>query len=320
MERALALAASVRATAHPNPWVGCVLATPAGERFEGATQPPGGPHAEAVALAAAGDRARGATAYVTLEPCAHTGRTGPCADALIQAGVRRVVIGLEDPDSRVAGAGMERLRQAGVAVEAGVGSAAVADQLAPYLKHRRTGRPWVVLKLAASLDGRIAAPDGTSRWITGAAARADGHRLRAESDVVIVGAGTVRRDDPALTARSATGPDPRRVVLGAIPPGARVLPAEAAAGDLGALLDRLGSEGSVQVLVEGGAHVAHQFHAAGLVDRYVVYLAPALFGGSDAVPLFEGPGVATAAELWRGRFVEVRQVGGDVRVELAGSC
>ena len=316
MERAIALAASVRATAHPNPWVGCVVQSLSGELFEGATQPPGGPHAEIVALAAAGEHARGGTAYVTLEPCAHTGRTGPCADALIRSGVARVVAAIEDPDPRVAGAGMARLREAGIEVRVGPGQAAVQEQLAPYLKQRRTGRPWVVLKLAATLDGRIAAPDGTSQWITGEPARADAHRLRAESDVVVVGAGTVRADDPALTVRLASGPNPRRLVLGAIPAGARVLPAESVTGDLGDLLDRLGAEGAIQVLVEGGARVAHAFHHAGLVDRYVVYIAPALFGGCDARPLFAGPGVGTAADLWRGQFDSVEKLGDDLRVEM----
>ncbi|HYT38061.1 MAG TPA: bifunctional diaminohydroxyphosphoribosylaminopyrimidine deaminase/5-amino-6-(5-phosphoribosylamino)uracil reductase RibD, partial [Acidimicrobiia bacterium] len=211
MRRALELAASVRATTSPNPWVGCVIDPGA---FEGATQPPGGPHAELVALERAGDAARGATMVVTLEPCAHHGRTPPCVDAILAAGVAKVVVGVEDPDPNVQGRGIARLRQAGVEVEVGVCADEVRAQLAPYLKHRSTGRPWVVLKLAASADGRTAAPDGSSRWITGEAARADAHRLRAESDAVIVGAGTVRADDPELTVRAAEGRDPLRVVLG----------------------------------------------------------------------------------------------------------
>ncbi len=157
---------------------------------------------------------QGAVVYVTLEPCSHHGRTPPCADALIEAGVRRVVIGVVDPDPNVSGEGIERLRAAGVDVTVGVCADEINEQLAPYLKHRRTGRPWVVLKLAASLDGRTAAPDGSSRWITGPLARADAHRLRAESDAVLVGAGTIRADDPALTVRDADGRDPVRVVLG----------------------------------------------------------------------------------------------------------
>lgn len=317
MDRALALAASVRPTTSPNPWVGCVLQAIDGRVFEGATQPPGGAHAEAVALAAAGDAAQGATAWVTLEPCSHHGRTPPCADALIRAGVARVVVAVEDPDERVIGAGIARLREAGVEVVLGVGADAVAEQLAPYRTHRRTGRPWVVLKLAASLDGRTAAPDGSSQWITGAEARADAHRLRAESDAVIVGAGTVRADDPTLTVRDAEGPDPLRVVLGRAPEGAKVLPAVELSGDLGDVLDDLGRRGVLQAMVEGGASVAGDFHRAGLVDRYVLYLAPKLFGGDDGRALFAGPGAPTMGELWAGRIVSVAQLGDDLRVEVA---
>jgi diaminohydroxyphosphoribosylaminopyrimidine deaminase / 5-amino-6-(5-phosphoribosylamino)uracil reductase len=322
MRRALELAASVRGSTSPNPWVGCVLVAADGRTFEGATQPPGGPHAEAVALAAAGDAARGATVHVTLEPCSHHGRTPPCADALVEAGVARVVVGIEDPDPRVRGRGIERLRAAGLPVEmaAGAEAAAVADQLAPYSKHRTTGRPWVVLKLAASVDGRTAAPDGTSRWITGPAARADAHRLRAESDAVLVGAGTVKADDPELTVRHApTGPhgrQPLRVVLGQAPPGAKVQPCLELSDDLGEVLDELGRRDVLQVLVEGGATVAGAFHRAGLVDRYVVYLAPALFGGDDGRPLLAGPGAATMADVWRGRITAVTPLGDDLRVDL----
>lgn len=312
MRRALALAASVRASTSPNPWVGCVLST----GHEGATQPPGGPHAEAVALAAAGDAARRATLWTTLEPCSHTGRTGACAEAVVDAGIARVVVGIEDPDPQVAGRGIERLRAAGIDVTVGVLADEVREQLAPYVKHRTTGRPWVVLKLAATLDGRTAAPDGTSRWITGEAARVDAHRLRAESDAVLVGAGTVRADDPSLTVRHVEGRDPLRVVLGDAPAEAKVQPAMSYCGDLGELLDQLGDKGVLQLLVEGGASVAHDFHAAGLVDRYVFYLAPALFGGDDARGLFAGPGATTLDDVWRGRMVSVERLGDDLRVEL----
>jgi len=314
MGRAIRLAASVRGTTSPNPWVGCVI-EPGG--FEGATAPPGGPHAEAVALAAAGDRAAGATLYSTLEPCSHHGRTPPCVDAILDAGVRRVVVGIPDPDPNERGRGLRALRAGGVQVDVGVCQDHVREQLGPYLKHRTTGRPWVVLKLAASLDGRTAAPDGTSRWITGEEARADGHRLRSQSDAVIVGAGTVRADDPALTVRHGSGTDPLRVVLGRAPEGARVHPALEMQGDLGAVLDQLGHRGVVQAVVEGGATVAGDFHRAGLVDRYVLYLAPVLFGGDDGRPLFAGPGAATMAEVWRGRIVSVDRLGDDLRVECS---
>ena len=327
MRRAMALAATVRGSTAPNPWVGCVIFPAAHTSgvatfFEGTTAPPGGPHAEATALARAGEGARGATLYATLEPCVHHGRTPPCTDAIIEAGVSRVVIGVRDPDTRVAGRGVAALREAGIEVTEGVAADEVAEQLAPYLKHRRTGHPWVVLKIAASLDGRTAAPDGSSRWITGPAARRDVHRLRGSSDAVLVGAGTVRADDPELTVRlddqrRAGDEQPLRVVLGRAPDGAKVHPALELEGELGAVLDELGKRGVLQLLVEGGATVAHEFHAAGLVDRYVLYLAPALFGGDDGRPIFAGPGAGTIADVWRGRLVSVEQLGEDLRVEVA---
>jgi diaminohydroxyphosphoribosylaminopyrimidine deaminase / 5-amino-6-(5-phosphoribosylamino)uracil reductase len=320
MRRAMAAADTVRGTTAPNPWVGCVVVS-GDQVFEGATAPPGGPHAEIVALGLAGpDHARGATLVTTLEPCAHHGRTPPCTDAIIEAGVARVVIALEDPDAQVAGRGVAALRAAGLEVTVGTAADEVGEQLAPYLKHRTTGQPWVVLKMAASLDARTAAPDGTSRWITGEAARQDVHRLRARSDAILVGAGTVRADDPELTVRLGDGPaptQPLRVVLGAAPPGAKVLPALELSGPLDEVLTELGRRGVLQLLVEGGASVAHDFHAARLVDRYVFYLAPLLFGGDDARPLFAGPGAGTIGDVWRGKLVSVERLGEDLRVEVA---
>jgi diaminohydroxyphosphoribosylaminopyrimidine deaminase / 5-amino-6-(5-phosphoribosylamino)uracil reductase len=323
MHRAVAVADAVRGTTAPNPWVGCVIVSgldPA-QVFEGATAPPGGPHAEVTALAQAGERhARGATLFTTLEPCAHHGRTPPCTDAIIAAGVARVVIAVEDPDPLVAGRGVQALRAAGVDVTVGVGAAEVGEQLAPYLKHRTTGLPWVILKMAASLDARTAAPDGSSRWITGEAARRDVHRLRSRSDAVLVGAGTVRADDPELTVRlgdEVTRQQPLRVVLGTAPPGAKVHPALELSGALADVLAELGRRGVLQLLVEGGPSVAHDFHAAGLVDRYVLYLAPLLFGGDDGQPLFAGPGAGTIADVWRGKLVSVERLGEDLRVEVA---
>ncbi len=315
MAHALDLAASVRTTTSPNPWVGAVVGTSEGA-YAGATEPPGGRHAEIVALDAAGVAARGATLVTTLEPCSHTGRTGPCADAIIAAGVARVVVAVEDPDPNVTGQGVAKLRAAGIEVVTGVLAEEAASQLAPYLKHRTTGRPYVVLKLAASLDGRTAAPDDSSQWITGEEARADAHHLRSESDAVIVGAGTVRADDPTLTVRHVEGPDPLRVVLGHAPPGAKVLPALELQGGLGEVLDALGERGVLQALVEGGAAVAHDFHAAGLVDRYVLYLAPALFGGDDARGLFAGAGAPTIDDLWRGQILSTTPLGVDLRIDL----
>ncbi len=322
MRRAIELAEAVRGLTTPNPWVGCVI-VPTSDgalTFEGATAPPGGLHAEAQALSLAGDAARGSTLFTTLEPCVHHGRTPPCTDAIIEAGVTRVVIGIEDPDAHVAGRGVAALRAAGIEVSVGEQADAVVQQLAAYLKHRTTGQPWVVLKMAATLDARTAAPDGSSRWITGPEARRDVHHLRARSDAVLVGAGTVRADDPELTVRLDDGVErtqPLRVVLGTAPPGAKVHPALELSGAVGDVLDELGRRGILQVLVEGGATVAHEFHTAGAVDRYVLYLAPALFGGDDARPLFSGPGAPTMGEVWRGRLVSVEQLGEDLRVEVA---
>jgi diaminohydroxyphosphoribosylaminopyrimidine deaminase/5-amino-6-(5-phosphoribosylamino)uracil reductase len=318
MDRAIQLAAGVRPSTSPNPWVGCVI-EPGG--FTGATRPPGGAHAEIAALDAAGDRAQGATLYTTLEPCSHTGRTPPCTDAILAAGVARVVVAIEDPDPQVSGKGIAALRAAGVEVDVGVRAGEVRAQLAPYLTHRTTGRPYVVLKLAATLDGRTAAADGSSRWITGEEARADAHRLRAESDAVIVGAGTVRADDPSLTVRhGVAGTDPLRVVLGQAPPGAPVRPALELEGDLDKILDELGRRDIVQALVEGGPTVAGAFHRAGLVDRYVIYLAPALAGGDDGRPLMTGAGAATIDDVWRGRIIGLTRLGDDLRIDLEPAC
>ena len=323
MARAVARAEHSRLLAPPNPWVGAVLVCPDGTSFEGSTRRPGGHHAEREVLGRAGARARGATLYVTLEPCSHHGRTPPCVEAVVEAGVARVVVAVADPDPEVSGRGIDALARAGIEITIGPGAEAVEAQLAPYLTQRRTGRPLVVLKLAATLDGRVAAPDGTSQWITGPEARADAHQLRARSDAIVVGAGTVRTDDPRLTVRGVEAPDgrpvrePIRVVLGRAPDDAAVRPCLELSGEPAAILDRRGERGDVlQVMIEGGAGGAGSFHRAGLVDRYVVYLAPALLGGSDGQPLFEGPGAATIGDLWRGRVDSVRPVGADVRIEL----
>ena len=319
MRRAMALADTARLRTSPNPWVGAVVVTPGGRVFEGATEPPGGRHAEIVALddaRAEGVDPAGATLYSTLEPCDHVGRTGACVDAIIAAGITRVVTSVVDPDPNVADRGHRRLREAGIEVATGVLGDETADQLRPYLHHRRTGRPFVVLKLAATLDGRTAAADGSSRWITGEDARVAVHRLRAESDAIIVGAGTVRADDPELTTRLVDGPSPRRVVLGRAPNGARIHPCLEWTDDLPSLLDHLGREGVMQALVEGGASVAASFHRDGLVDRYVIHLAPSFMGGDDGTPLFAGAGVANIDDLQRMRIAGVRRLGDDIEVVL----
>lgn len=321
MARAIALGAAARRIAAPNPWVGCVVLDADGEKVgEGATAAPGGAHAEVNALSAAGSAARGGTVVVTLEPCCHQGRTPPCVDPIVNAGVRRVVAAIEDPNPLVQGGGLAALRAAGIEVESGLCADEVNEQLRPYLHHRRMGRPFVVLKLAATMDGRIAAPDGSSRWITGKESRADVHRLRAASDAVLIGAGTVRADDPELTVRDAEGPDPLRVVLGSAGDDARVQPALELDGELEEVLAELSSRGVLQVLVEGGAEVAGRFHRAGLVDRYVLYFAPALFGGDDGIPLFRGAGATSLQDAWRGRVTGTARLGDDLRVDLEPSA
>ncbi|MFM7082391.1 MAG: bifunctional diaminohydroxyphosphoribosylaminopyrimidine deaminase/5-amino-6-(5-phosphoribosylamino)uracil reductase RibD [Actinomycetota bacterium] len=314
MREAVLVAASARLTCRPNPWVGAVIVAEDGRRFSGFTQPVGQAHAEVQALHAAGDAARGATMFVTLEPCNHFGRTPPCTDAILAAGIKRVVVGVLDPDSRVAGSGVARLRDAGVHVDVGVCADEVNEQLAPYLHHRRTGRPFVILKLAMTIDGYIAAKSGSGGWITGETARQRVHQMRAESDAILVGAGTVRADDPQLTAREVSGPSPRRIVLGRAPREARVHPCTEWSGSLPDLLDSLGSEDIVQLMVEGGAKTAASFHEAGLINRYVFHIAPAVMGGGDAVAAFAGDTAATLADVWRGRLVSTQALGDDVEV------
>ena len=316
MREAVLVAASAQHICRPNPWVGAVLVAADGRRFSGFTQPVGQAHAEVQALRAAGEAARGATMYVTLEPCNHFGRTPPCTEAIITAGVARIVIGVQDPDQRVAGTGIARLRDAGIAVQVGIEAEAVNEQLASYLHHRRTGRPLVMLKLAMTIDGYIAAKSGASGWITGELARRRVHELRAASDAIVVGAGTVRADDPQLTVREAPGASPRRIVLGRAPVHARVHPCTEWAGSLTELLDTLGGEHVLQLMVEGGAKVAASFHQAGLIDRYVFHIAPAIMGGGDAVPAFAGDTAATLADVWRGRTISTQQLGDDVEVVI----
>ncbi|MDG2426824.1 MAG: bifunctional diaminohydroxyphosphoribosylaminopyrimidine deaminase/5-amino-6-(5-phosphoribosylamino)uracil reductase RibD [Acidimicrobiales bacterium] len=326
MDAAIAAAASARFRTSPNPWVGAVVVVDGRINGTGATEPPGGLHAERMAMEAAartcGGSISGSTLVTTLEPCHHTGRTQPCTEAIVAAGVARVVVAVEDPDSQVAGRGVDFLRDAGIEVIVGVRSVEVTEQLAAYLHHRQTGRPLVILKMATTFDGRTAAPDGSSKWITGPEARADVHRMRAESDAVCVGSGTILADDPRLDVRDwpdgvvMGAANPRRIVLGAIPKGARVLPADEHHGDLGELLDRLGSEGVLQLLVEGGAQVAGRFHREGLADRVVAYIAPALLGGDDGRPVLAGAGAAVMADVWRGYFTNVQFLGEDLRVEL----
>ena len=351
MRAAVDLSRAALGSTSPNPPVGAVVLDASGASVgTGWTRPPGGPHAEVVALAEAGERARGGTAVVTLEPCRHTGRTGPCTEALLSAGVRRVVVGCADP-TPAAGGGADVLRHAGVEVETGVlGDEVALGPLEAWLTSRRTGRPFVTWKLAATLDGRSAAADGTSRWISGEMSRADVHRLRAEADAVVAGIGTVLADDPGLDVRSTGGEPPTsvrqplRVVVdtaGRTPLSARALtgpaPAlvvhgplatapghprhhEVATGadgrvDLHRLLSLLQDEHDVvNVLLEGGPTLAGGFVRAGLVDRVIAYVAPALLGSGPAA--LADAGVGTISEAHRLQIDDVQRTGEDVRLTL----
>lgn len=323
MRRAINNAAQARLRARPNPWVGAVVVTSDGPVFDGATLEPGREHAEKVALSAAGDQAVGSTLYTTLEPCDHHGRTPPCTDAILSAGVATVVISVEDPDPNVSGTGIQRLREAGLELVVGTCGDDVRRQLRPYLTNRRLGRPHIVLKLAATLDGRIAAPDGSSTWITGSESRAAVHQLRAESDVIVVGSGTYRADAPSLTVRDyePTDPelaqhvtDPTRFVVGHIDPHDRRDGFEFWEGDVMALVDSFDPKTTLQVMVEGGAGLAGAFHQAGLIDEYQWYVAPAVMGGDRGVPTLSGPGADMMSAIQRGRFDAVDRFGNDVRL------
>jgi len=312
MARALALAERGLQSTAPNPRVGCVLVRNGVVVGEGWHRRAGEAHAEVEALVAAGPRAEGATAYITLEPCSHHGRTPPCADALLRAGVARVVAAVEDPNPQVAGRGLAGLAAAGLAVEVGLMAEEARELNVGFFSRMTRGRPWLRLKIAATLDGKTALPDGTSQWITGPAARRDGHRWRARSCAVMTGIGTLRDDDPRLTVRDIpTVRQPLRIVVDShlrIAPSARifegggvivatatddpvragrlagcgasvwVLPDAQGKVDLQALLCRLGDEEANEVLVEAGINLHSALFEAGVVDELILYLAPRLLG------------------------------------------
>jgi diaminohydroxyphosphoribosylaminopyrimidine deaminase/5-amino-6-(5-phosphoribosylamino)uracil reductase len=322
MRRALDLAA-LGPGYGPNPRVGCVVLDAAGSMVgEGYHRGAGTPHAEAEALTAAGPAARGGTAVVTLEPCAHVGRTGPCTQALLDAGITRVVVAAIDPNPQAAG-GADLLRRAGVRVETGLLAEQSRALNRRWMFALAAGRPFVTWKFAATLDGRSAAADGTSRWITGPAARADVHARRAEADAVLVGTGTVLADDPWLTVRDPAGRpvgrQPLRVVLGRrpLPPGSRVLDDAAPTlvldhRDPAKALAELNDREVRHVWLEGGPTVAAAFWRAGLVDEVLSYLAPALLGaGSAAVADL---GVRTIGRAARLATTDVRRLGDDVLI------
>ncbi|PYO02187.1 MAG: bifunctional diaminohydroxyphosphoribosylaminopyrimidine deaminase/5-amino-6-(5-phosphoribosylamino)uracil reductase RibD [Candidatus Rokuibacteriota bacterium] len=353
MRRALGLAERARGLTSPNPLVGAVVVDGEAVVGEGFHEGAGGPHAESVALAAAGGRARGATLYVTLEPCAHHGRTPPCASAVVASGVRRVVVATGDPDPRVNGRGFEMLRSAGIDVAVGLLGDEAVRQNRVFLTATRYGRPHVTLKAAMTLDGRIADVHGVSQWISGEAARREAHRLRSEVDAIIVGVETALHDDPALTVRleRAWPREPYRVVLDTLartPPAARLISAgmpsravvvvgerapaqrtralEAAGAtvlkvgesntrvDAGQALAELFARDVRGVLVEGGAEVHAAFLEAGLVDRVAMFVAPRLLGGRAAPGVIGGVG-RPLKDAVRLRHLAVRSLGDDLLIE-----
>lgn len=350
MSHALRLAQQGRFTTHPNPRVGCVLVKDGKVIGEGYHAYAGGPHAEVEALNEAGDNAKGATAYVTLEPCSHHGKTPPCADALIKAGVTRVVAAMEDPNPEVAGNGLKRLAAHGIDVAAGLMSAE-AEALNPgFIKRMREKRPYVRCKLAMSLDGRTAMASGESKWITGPAAREDVQRLRAASSAIITGIGTVLADDPSMNVRiDGTERQPIRVVLDphlSTPESARILqppgnvliataaeqddawerlqadnveivhlPHGPDAIDLKALMSLLAANEVNEVLVETGATLSGAVLSSGLIDELIVYTAPKLMG-DGARGLFKLPGLESMADAVELAWRDVRMVGNDLRLTM----
>ena len=347
MAHALELAGRGLCTATPNPRVGCVIVRDGAVVGEGWHERAGAPHAEVNALAAAGARARGATAYVTLEPCHHHGRTPPCDEALVAAGVRRVVVALADPDPRTAGQGNERLRKAGVEVATGVLEDEARELNIGFVARTTRGRPWVRLKIAASLDGKTALNNGRSQWITGEAARRDGHHWRARACAVLTGHGTVRVDDPQLTVREVETPrQPLRIVIdsrletpltarvlaggGALiacavedkakiaqlrDQGAEVVVLPNAAGkvELRALMQELGRRELNEIHVEGGHRLNGSLINEGCVDELLVYLAPCLIG-DRARGMAELPELSDLAGRRALRILESRAIGGDLRI------
>jgi diaminohydroxyphosphoribosylaminopyrimidine deaminase/5-amino-6-(5-phosphoribosylamino)uracil reductase len=353
MQRALDLARVAFGTTSPNPAVGAVVVKDGKVIGEGYTRPPRGPHAEVVALAAAGGAAQGATVYVTLEPCSHHGRTPPCVDALVSAGVSRVVYAIEDPDARVSGRGEAALEAAGIAVETGDGAGEASRQLEAYIKHRRTGLPFVVVKYAATLDGRIGATSGDSRWVSGPETLRWAHEQRQYLDAILQGSSTVVVDDPQLTARPGgvlAERQPLRVVVdstGRVPVAAKALqgdsktliatterseadwrrsmeaagaevlvlePGEDGRVPLRALFEELGRRGIVLMLCEGGGVLHGSLFDHRLVDKVTAVIAPMIVGSNDAPSAVAGTGAAFMRDAVRFRDLTVERLGEDILV------
>ena len=314
LELALELAERGRGTTKPNPIVGAVLVRDGEVVGRGWHERAGGPHAEVVALDAAGDAGRGATLYTTLEPCAHQGRTPPCVDAIVAAGVSKVVAAAGDPNPKTDGRGFEGLRAAGIEVEVAEGDGALRArrQNEAYRTWITKGRPFVTYKAAMTLDGRLAAAGGDARWVSGEDSRRLVHELRAAADAVAVGMGTVEADDPALTARDVGAAEqPRRLAFGQgpLPDGSKL---ELVSGPLEEELRRLALEEVQSLLLEGGPTLAGAFLRGDLIDKLVLFIAPKLVGGDDAPPLFAGPGVRTLADALPVSSLDVSRVGDDV--------
>ena len=357
MEHALGLAVKAQGRTSPNPMVGAVLVKDGYILGEGFTRPAGGPHAEIVALAEAGVSAQGSTLYVTLEPCAHHGRTAPCADALIAAGVKEVYSSIEDPNPDVCGKGHARLRDAGIPVHTGISQSAAAEINKPFFKYVASGQPWVTAKFAVSLDGKLATNMGESQWITGEQSRQRVHHIRNVTDAILVGAGTVLSDDPSLTTRLQDSNEnirnPLRIVLdsrGRVSPKARVyhpdtpgnsvlattsqtklsyckrlesqgvtiwnLPEDANGRvNLKSLLNKIGEEEMLTLLVEGGSEILGAFVADGLLDQVCAFFAPIIIGGKDAPGPVGEPGIGRLADALHLSNIVTENIGDDILVK-----
>lgn len=347
MERAIALGENGRITAPPNPWVGCVIVKEGRIVGEGYHHIAGQAHAEVLALRQAGTDARGATAYVTLEPCCHYGRTPPCVKALIEANIAHVVVGVEDPDTRVSGKGLEALKAAGIGITMGVAKEMAAASLKPYLHFKKTGLPYCVAKAAISIDGRTAAADRTSQWITSEGARKDAHLIRAQSQAILVGSKTAQYDKPRLNVRDiAPMPpvQPLRVVLdsqGSVrhegplfdPSIAKTVVFSATSPknptcevihvrktqegvDLRQVLSLLGERGVMQLMIEGGATILGSFLKASLIDQLVLYMGPCVLG-DQGIPLFQGLAVPSIQNAPRLHLKDVLMIDDCVRIRYA---
>lgn len=351
MLKAIALSQEARLDAPPNPWVGCVIEKNGQVIGEGFTQPPGSAHAEVMALRQAGIHANGATLYVTLEPCSHYGRTPPCTKAIIEAGISRVVVGIGDPDNKVNGKGIQQLKEAGIQVQWGVEKERIENSLAPYLYHRKTGLPFCIAKAAISIDGRIAAQNGSSKWISSPEARAHAHQLRAESQAIMVGAGTGLADLPNLTVRDVVKKPlrpPLRVVMdrsgkifppsplfditiaptlivtsSACPASTRKMWEDLGvetfiATDLIEALEFLGKRGVLQVLVEGGGSLLGSCLRENLIKVFYLYMGNCVLG-DQGIPLFKGLDIPSIEKAPHLQFDKAKILGSSLMIEITQS-